>query len=300
MMARPTPNCERSRARANLSTRRSAVGCVACAVLIIACGAQQFGHSVDVLKWPGTTASTILLFGMPHGALDIELLKFRSDRAAPFSLFRSLLGYVAVALAALSVWWLLPSLALVLFLLLSSYHFGGDWVGFVGFRRFVIGAAVLSAPAMLHMDAVGAIFSWLVPEFAAHTIANVMHWLSFLLTTSASMLVITAGPERRAESEEITIVVLSAIVLLPITFFVIYFCALHSMRHLLDARHELAAEKTTSLVVFGAPYGLVAVACCCAGILAFPHLTLGTALLSATFVGLAALTAPHMLLRQLP
>jgi beta-carotene 15,15'-dioxygenase len=104
----------------------------------------------------------------------------------------------------------------------------------------------------------------------------------------------------RAQCEEIIVVAFAAMVLQPLTFFVIYFCALHSMRHLADVRQTLSGVRTSALVYRGAPYAGTAMACCWAGSVFFPGLPTGSAFLSSVFVGLAALTVPHMLLCELP
>ena len=186
-------------------------------------------------------------------------------------------------------------------LLLSAYHFGGDWPGLehVG-ERVVVGAALLSAPELAHQTSVAFIFSWLIPSEAVSAVAGAMNSLSLPLLLGAAGVVCFRWQKSRAQCEEIIVVAFAATILPPLTFFVIYFCALHSMRHLADARRTLSNVRSSALVFRGAPYAATAMACCLAGSVFFPGIPLGAAFLSSVFVGLAALTVPHMLLCELP
>jgi beta-carotene 15,15'-dioxygenase len=281
--------------------QRSVIGCIACGLLILACVIDRGQGSLDFLDWPGHTAIVVLIMGLPHGALDIEILKTAKGNSAQFRFVRSIVSYVSAVLIALAFWWFLPTGALVLLLLLSAYHFGGDWPGLKSRgESLVVGAALLTAPALLHAAPVAQIFSWLVSPPAAQTVASVMHWLSVPLLLAVAASAAFNWKNSQAQYEEIAVVLFAAVVLQPLTFFLIYFCALHSLRHLADVRQNLSTETTSMLIRRGAPYAFIALVGCCAGALLFPQLAAGPALLSAMFVGLSALTVPHMLLRHLP
>jgi beta-carotene 15,15'-dioxygenase len=280
---------------------RSIIGCFACALLIVACVTDQVLVSLDFLDWPGATAVLLLVMGLPHGALDIELMIHAADDPARFSLSRSLLAYVGIILGVLLFWWVLPAGALVFMLLLSAYHFGGDWLALKQLgERVVVGAALLSAPALFHGPAVASIFSWLVSPDAGVIIAGTMKLAGVPLVLAVCAVMRRRWHDNRAQCEEIVIVVGSAIILPPLTFFVIYFCALHSLRHLVEVRQTLSAQRVSLMIARGAPYAGVALVGCLAGGVFFPRLDPGAAVLSSVFVGLAALTVPHMLLSELP
>jgi beta-carotene 15,15'-dioxygenase len=280
---------------------RSIIGCVACTLLILACVTDRTVGSLDCLDWPGATAGLLVVMGLPHGALDIELMIHAADDPHRFSLSRSLLSYVGIILGVLFFWWALPSGALVFMLLLSAYHFGGDWsVLKQGRERVVVGAALLTAPALFHGPAVARIFSWLVSADAGLIIADAMRLVCIPLLLGVGAVTRRHWRDNHAHCEEIVIVVSSAIILPPLTFFVIYFCALHSIRHLVEVRQMLSAQRVSLLIARGAPYAIVALVGCLAGGVFFPKLDPGAAILSSVFVGLAALTVPHMLLCELP
>jgi hypothetical protein len=70
---------------------RSLIGCFACTLLIVACVTDQALVSLDFLHWPGVTAALLVVIGLPHGALDIDLMIHAADDPDRFSLSRSLL-----------------------------------------------------------------------------------------------------------------------------------------------------------------------------------------------------------------
>jgi Brp/Blh family beta-carotene 15,15'-monooxygenase len=67
-------------------------------------------------------ALIILMIGVPHGATDHLLDQF--SRGKRFSYRTFLLNYVALGIVYTILWFLLPELSLLLFIALSTYHFG--------------------------------------------------------------------------------------------------------------------------------------------------------------------------------
>lgn len=67
----------------------------------------------------------LLLVGIPHGAID-HLVDEHNVKAQqkPFSLFRFLAVYIAQMAVYAICWWLFPALSLLVFLLISAWHFG--------------------------------------------------------------------------------------------------------------------------------------------------------------------------------
>jgi beta-carotene 15,15'-dioxygenase len=281
--------------------RRSTIGSFACSLLILCCIVDRCMVRFDLLDWPSATAGLLLIAGLPHGALDIELLINAAEDPAHSSVTALVAVYVSLALSVALLWWLLPTAALIGLLLLSAYHFGGDWPGLKHtVERVVVGGALLSAPALAHQTSVAVIFSWLIPSEAASAVASAMSWASLPLLLSAAGVTCWHWRKCRAQCEEIIVAAFAATVLQPLTFFAVYFCALHSMRHIADVRQALSKLRARTLVLRAAPYAATAMASCWVGSVFFPNLPAGESLLSSVFVGLAALTVPHMLLCELP
>lgn len=89
---------------------------------------------------------TILLLGIPHGAIDNSI--FLSGSGMPVPRFFAL--YIGVIAANVLLWFMLPELAYAAFILLSAYHFGQSQLTDVSIlrgRKFVFllwGLAVMS------------------------------------------------------------------------------------------------------------------------------------------------------------
>jgi Brp/Blh family beta-carotene 15,15'-monooxygenase len=81
---------------------------------------------------PGTQISflifVLILFGVPHGALDLYIDQHINQKNANQKIF--LLKYIGNILLYALVWYFFPIIALVIFILITSYHFGEiDWIG---------------------------------------------------------------------------------------------------------------------------------------------------------------------------
>ena len=98
----------------------------------------------------------ILLLGIPHGATDFKIFKELknpiSERGMGF-FYSFYLGLMALYSL---VWWLFPSIALGLFILVSLYHFGqSNWV-YLNDKKFLLylswGGFVLLTPIIIHWE----------------------------------------------------------------------------------------------------------------------------------------------------
>ena len=73
---------------------------------------------------------TLILTGVPHGAVDYFLFKqLRQQEGGNFSAIRFFGGYLLLIAAYIVVWNFAPTIAFLLFILVSAYHFGqSNWV----------------------------------------------------------------------------------------------------------------------------------------------------------------------------
>jgi beta-carotene 15,15'-dioxygenase len=254
-----------------------------------------FGN-FDLLQFPVSAAALMICLGAPHGSFDVALLQ---KRYPTYPLFALLACYIALASGVLLVWWRAPALPLCGFLAIAAVHFGGDWATAGTAARFTLGATVLTATTIRHGDQVAVIFSWLATDEIAIDLVTIMRLMALVLLAVVPVMIwcnatpIVARPGRKLE---LMTVIMAAVVLPPITFFVLYFCLLHSVRHLIAVHIVLAAEKRRTLLVGAAPYAAAAIAGSAIGTALLSHLNLGAASLTAAFLTLAALTVPHMLL----
>lgn len=263
-------------------------------------------------------AGLIVFLGVPHGALDplfaaaLLRLKSRSEWLC-FSLVYLLLAALVVLL-----WWTLPTIFLIAFLTISVLHFSGDLsVGASFFERFLYGAAVITLPAALHAAEMFRLFSMLVGPSAAQPVVSVLQ-VSAWPCLIALLALVAVSAARRTDRDgfrnlEILALGVLAFTATPLLGFAIYFCTMHSARHILRTQQFTGTTPNRMALVATLPM----LALLGLGVIGWilwptfpttlpavttievtqPQTTLAmTNLLQLLFVALAALTLPHMLL----
>lgn len=237
----------------------------------------------------------IALLGIPHGALDPVVAK----RAGLMNSSMAGLGfytlYTLIAGVFVGLWLWLPLPSLLVFLLISAQHFGRDWHGALSLGGFAYGALVLGLPAWFQTEAVQAIFEFLLFGDEAAVAVWALKGLG-VIGLSLGLIDIRRIPlQKLAELGALT---LCAWLLDPIWYFVVYFCGLHSPRHLTAEYQKLPShERTQALRVMAFITLLTIVGALVVGLWVQPSvMQLNALIIQITFIGLFALTVPHMAL----
>jgi Brp/Blh family beta-carotene 15,15'-monooxygenase len=249
------------------------------------------------------SCAAILLFGLPHGTLDLELLRGgRRGKCLPLPLLIAL--YIGFAWMTYVVWLASSTLALIAFLAISVIHFAEDWrAGTTSFLAHAMAVATLTAPALLHRDAVMVLFVTLTGQSDAALLAQLL-----LLVAPVALLAGCVGCADLWRNGHVTLAVSGAIMLMallllpPLIGFTIYFCVLHSPAQLrrnirfaldLSAGRRLKKLKTALIIVSLtlAALGIVALLFTLQA-----DLNTGDGFMTATFMTLSILTIPHMLM----
>lgn len=244
-------------------------------------------------------AAAVFLLGMPHGALDAReargLLKPSYGRRwiGPF-----LLSYLGLAGATLLLWLVAPFAALILFLTLSTLHFGShDSQSGHALPILVRGSlpAVLASAA--HPAETAAIFSLLTGDDSGASIQAWLAWPSLAMWLAGAAATLLIEPRAGARLELAGIALLFAFAP-PLVAFAIYFGLIHSPRALGDTRRP--GERWRDLFRAALPWSAAAVLLAVPlWLLAAPTLGSGPALVRTIFWWLSALTVPHMALHLL-
>lgn len=266
---------------------------------------------VAVALWPGTGAPAapallvvlalaVAVTGLPHGALDPWLARQSGLWRTGRGLVVFHLAYVALAALVLVAWRWAPGTSLALFLAISAWHFAGDWRGHLpGWARALAGAALLALPAWRWPGEVRAVFVMLSGAegaAVAGALATMAPWLAVGMAVAAAF----ALRRSLATAVELAAIATLALLLPPLAYFIVYFCALHSLRHLRHAALGADAGARRRMAAVALAYTLLTLALAA---LAWPWLAgageglpaPGTPLAQLVFIGLAALTLPHML-----
>ena len=239
----------------------------------------------------------VVVLGLPHGALDLSIAQILWPLEGWRGKARFVSLYISLALLVIGIWIVLPGPALIAFLIYSGFHFSGDWDDAGIALRCTGGLATICAPALFHQENVVAIFSYLAPEPAA-TFAAMLLGVTGGVTLMMFVLLNTWQPKLRSKVtlEQATIWIAAAF-LAPLVYFVVYFCMLHSVRHFTDALAYLDGRLSALRVA-----GLLSAMTVFAGLFSFflqqksGVNIFQQSILQIIFIGLAALTAPHMIL----
>jgi Brp/Blh family beta-carotene 15,15'-monooxygenase len=238
----------------------------------------------------------ILLLGVPHGALDIvfvrQLMGVRS--AAGWSLFTVV--YVTAAASVVVLWWLAPGFFLAAFLLVSVLHFSGDPDGETpALFRMLYGGAVIFCPITLHSAEVSQLFASLAGAPAAQAIVAALQWAAWPWVAAIGLAAIAGAKRELARSIELVSVTALLTFAPPLIGFALFFCGMHSARHVLRTRDYSSAGTLRHLLRIAAWPMLATVAGVFIALWLFDGKPIDMRLVQLLFVGLAALTVPHMI-----
>jgi len=236
---------------------------------------------------------TVVFLGLPHGALDPLVVQSAfpgSSRAAFYLLYLSTSASVVLA------WITWPKVALGGFLLIAAFHFGSDledesrvWL------RTCYGVTIITLPCVLHSHDVATMYRMLALQSTGDYVA-VSHWIAYVAGAATLIAVswkVKSEPRRVAE---VTVILLSGVFLPPLLFFSCYFGLLHSPRHLIETACSLGLKTLKSLFTMTAPIVVSTLCLAAIGWWVLSRYSVQQRTLLSVFVGLAALTVPHMLL----
>jgi Brp/Blh family beta-carotene 15,15'-monooxygenase len=239
----------------------------------------------------------ILLFGVPHGALDIvfarQFLGLRS--IANWTLFA--LAYVACTALVVGLWWISPGFFLAAFLLISIFHFSGDPEGDTpALFRMLYGGSVILCPLLLHQAQVFDVFTFLSGAANAQMIVALLQWAAWPWLVAMVAVAIYGAKQEPTRSVELVSVAALLTLAPPLWGFTLFFCAMHSARHVLRTRdYAYAGTLRTLLGIASLPMAITVAGVAVAWWLS-DGIPLDMRLAQLLFVGLAALTVPHMIL----
>ena len=242
----------------------------------------------------------VATLGLPHGALDPLIARRAGLWRTPLGFAGFNLGYLVIVVLVVGVWLLAPTASLIGFLVVSGIHFGADWnSGRSVVLRSLTGVGLLTLPAFAHHDEVAGIYRTLAGT-GGGVVADVQAWLGPVAIIAMLIGVALALRRRPTDTLEILLAATLALVAPPLIFFALYFCALHSARHL---RHGFAEERGSGrlAVLITVVYTVVPIAA--VGILTVVFVgdfapggsLAGGWIIRLVFIGLAALTVPHMM-----
>lgn len=239
----------------------------------------------------------VVILGLPHGALDPAIAERAGLVRSVASLWFFNSIYTAVVLAVIGLWWFAPVFSLALFLAVSAWHFAGDWRDTLPWwAQGIGGAGLLLLPITFHTEAVATIFVALSGPGGA-TLAEALGQLGWLVP---SAMLSVAGfaliKQQWASGLEFMALVVIGILAPPLVFFIIYFCSLHSPRHLREHFQQADRNDHGRLWRMLVVYTLATLLLIIPMLWLWSSLSVNETIVRLVFVGLAAVTVPHMML----
>ncbi len=248
--------------------------------------------------------AVVVVLGVPHGALDPWIAELAGLVPTRQRLVAFNLVYVALAFAVVMIWSLTPAVTLLCFLVISAWHFSGDWANAWGAMmrvplRIVSGGLLLLLPIGFHPEEVAEIFVLLSGESGG----DLARWLSLPPPVMATgILALIAVALRRAQWW--TAVQFAALAVLsvsapPLVYFAIYFCLLHSPTHLIGYFQMAGPLLRGRLRRMTVAYSVGSLAVGIPVVWLWSDAGTDSLLARLIFIGLAALTVPHMTLLEI-
>ena len=262
----------------------------------------------------------ILTIGVSHGSLDnLKGRKlFQILRINNFFIFY--LSYILISLFVIIMWVIIPSISLVVFLIVASHHFGKEDTQFLIIEKsyqnqllfFLKGSLIIFAPMYFHFDETISIFKLLLIdnesfyEFLNIIESNKILLYGVMLSTLSSIILFTKNFEIKKFSiffDYFSILIINYY-FSPLVAFTIYFCFLHSVRHIISLMSELDKDDLNNrLKIFtkkALPLTILTATFCFLGVYLLNNTyNLDSSILKMIFIGLASLTFPHILLEYL-
>ena len=248
--------------------------------------------------------AAVLIIGVPHGGLDGALARRVgwAPNLAGWLTFH--IAYVAIAALVTIIWWWFPATSLGVFLLISAVHFGVSDIRHImqlGKNHWLPvlahgGLVAIAIPAF-HTEEVVAIFAILVGDSGTQSLISIIEAAlkPYLMIVTTYFLYSIRADEWRITAANLVVLLLIAYWAAPLVSFAVYFCLWHSRSHTLRIWHSIDAIHRRRCLLEAAAYSILAwlTAAVCFW---YFKMTPDAALIQLTFIGLAALTVPHMLL----
>ena len=252
--------------------------------------------------------------GISHGALDnmkgAQLLKIFDMK----SMFTFYVGYLAISVLVICVWLLSSTFLLCLFLLVASYHFGKEDSEFLFQSKkfyldilfFLKGLVIILAPLLFQYTDTINIFNTIGMNTDLLIFRDYSFIIScFFISIISSIAIVLIARNLYAS---ILIIDLFAIVILnyflhPLFAFTLYFCFLHSVRHSITLMQDLDKDLSKSIKIFIRKSLPLTIVTASIFVVAFAFLMseydINSSINKVIFVGLAALTFPHIILEYI-
>ena len=260
--------------------------------LLVAFFAHGMGLQAQA-AWLFIALGAIVLLGVPHGSLDVlfALRAYQLNSLMAWVVF--LTAYLLVAMGIIVLWMLLPVWFFIGFLIFSALHFSDDLnTPNPVLTKLSYGAAVICLPSIVHGTALVGLYAVFVDASVAQRIVTVSQWLCYPILFLMGLMLFNRQIAIREKLDAYAVLAIMTL-LPPILAFAVYFCLMHSARHLIRS-HAFFGQLNARLFIMALVLPTLAVIIMACGVWFFTNTrTVESDLIRLVFIGLAALTFPH-------
>jgi Brp/Blh family beta-carotene 15,15'-monooxygenase len=269
-------------------------------VILVATFISFYGFQIPYNIQISIMVLSLAAIGLPHGATDAWLAWHYGLITTPSRIMFFSIGYIAISVIIVFGWSLYPSFFLTIFLTISVWHFGNpDLAYFPKLSRILDGLLIIGAPAAFSSREVSSIYETL----SGTSMTGIMHIqiILFYLSIILLSLIYIQDPSREERTyhliDSLGLVLLSYLVG-PILYFTIFFCGIHSSRYMYDITRIVSKSQKLR---FWSIISLLTFVTLMLGMILFwcsinTGFTITDSVERTIYIGLAALTFPHMLL----
>jgi Brp/Blh family beta-carotene 15,15'-monooxygenase len=260
--------------------------------LLVALFAHGMGLQAQA-AWLFIALGAIVLLGVPHGSLDVlfALRAYQLNSLMAWVVF--LTAYLLVAMGIIVLWMLLPVWFFIGFLIFSALHFSDDLnTPNAVLTKLSYGAAVICLPSIVHGTALVGLYAVFVDASVAQRIVTVSQWLCYPILFLMGLMLFNRQIAIREKLDAYAVLAIMTL-LPPVLAFAVYFCLMHSARHLIRS-HAFFGQLNARLFIMALVLPTLAVIIMACGVWFFTNTrTFESDLIRMVFIGLAALTFPH-------
>jgi len=248
-------------------------------------------------------AIAIAIIGVPHGGLDHWTGKaMLFDRVGTLWSLVFFPLYLAVAVVVVFGWVAVPWLTLVLFILMSAWHFGTEDDVQHDLDAIALGGLAIWIPTLFRAQEMTSLLDQIVPMESSRFAISIMPTIQVISILSLVYLlfrVLSPWDAYRLHVPVHHYVLMPLFIFTPILLsFGIYFCGWHSIRGL----SKLARQQNlpvASFIVSLVPLSLGALALVAVGGWCLSsQMSLDAKIVQTLFVGLSAIAVPHLILHH--
>jgi beta-carotene 15,15'-dioxygenase len=254
------------------------------------------GNEMYQWVWFGIILVTI---GIPHGAIDHLLV---NPKIGKNELIKFITKYLLIIAAYILVWYYLPKTALLLFIIMSAYHFGQSHFikqkpeKFKGFSYFMLGIFYLSVIFWGDFETTATILGNTVNIEDWEYVGSFLIPGLFLLNT---VLLLFVQKDKKIQVWAEMIIVAPLLYAVPLLLgFIIYFGFWHALPSMLveykTLKQHFTGNKILSFISTLLPFSLISLVGIAAILGVFSNQMKEDELIMMFFILVALISAPHI------